>query len=73
MLSTATMVGLFSNLAALQLKTPDAAMYGSVAAAFVVMFLLQTVIAKKNPKIKMYALAISLIAGLLVGGVISVL
>lgn len=72
-LSTATMVGLFSNLAALQLKTPNAAMYSSVAAAFIVMFLIQTVAAKKNPKIKMYALAISLIAGLLVGGVISVL
>ncbi len=72
-LSTATMVGLFSNLAALQLKTPDAAIYSSVAASFAVMFLIQTVFAKKSQKIKMYALAISLIVGLMVGGVVSVL
>lgn len=72
-LSTASMVGLFSNLAAMQLKTVNFPMYASVVASFIVMFILYKFIAKKNPNIKKYALTISLAVGLIVGGIAAAL
>lgn len=71
-LASAAMVGLFSNLAALQLElNPNVAMYATVLSSFVLMFVLTKFVIPKHPRLKKYALTIVLALGVVVGGLLS--
>jgi hypothetical protein len=66
LLSAGTTIGLFSNFTAQRLLTGRGP-FAAVVVGFTSQYIIDNVIAVRYPKIKSYALAISLILGILVG------
>ena len=69
--TTAATVGLFSNLSSQQLVKGGIGTYYSTFAAFMTMIFTHNIIGKKKPLIRSYALTISMVVGMVVGGIVS--
>ena len=67
-LTSATTIGLFSNLAAQELKIVSFSKYASVISAFITMFVLYKVLGDKKPGLKKYGLTIAIVVGVVIGG-----
>lgn len=70
-LTSATTIGLFSNLAAQQLAKFSVGLYAAVLTSFAVMFVLYKILGDKYPGLKKYSLTIAMVAGVIIGGLIN--
>lgn len=69
--TTATSIGLFSNLASQQLVKGGLGTYVASLSAFACMYLTHQVFGKKNKTLKSYALTISMVVGMIIASVVA--